>query len=496
MVTDQQVRRLMALIPREPTLCLAAAKAGMDEKTARKYRRSGQLPSEVQAAHTWRTRPDPFAEVWGEVVLLLEVNAGLQAKTVFEHLQRQYPGRFSDGQLRTLQRRVKVWRATAGPPREVFFPQVHYPSDRCQSDFTCLNDLCVTLGGLPFDHLVYHFVLTYSNWETASICFSESFESLSAGLQQALWELGGVPRTHQTDRLSAAVQDVGRQEIFTARYRALLSHYGLEARASQAASPHENGDVEQRHYRFKQALDQALMLRGSWAFDTRRSYERFVRRLLSQLNAGRKERVQEELALLRPLPQRRLETCKRLRVKVGKSSTIRVVHNVYSVNSRLIGETVEVRVHAEHIEVWYGSRFLERLPRLRGESRHLIQYRHIIDWLVRKPGAFENYRYRVDLFPTSRFRMAYDSLRAHHTPRRADSAYLRILHLAAKESQPKVEQALSHLLRQDSLTGADAVETLIGQQQADVPIIPDVAIPSVDLNPYDGLLHTLEVAAR
>ena len=361
----------------------------MDEKTARKYRRSGQLPSEVQAPHTWRTRPDPFAEVWGEVVLLLEVNPGLQAKTVFEHLQRQYPGRFSDGQLRTLQRRVKVWRATAGPPREVFFPQVHYPSDRCQSDFTCLNDLCVTLGGLPFDHLVYHFVLTYSNWETASICFSESFESLSGGLQQALWELGGVPRTHQTDRLSAAVQDVGRQEIFTARYRALLSHYGLEARATQAASPHENGDVEQRHYRFKQALDQALMLRGSRAFDTRRSYERFVRRLLSQLNAGRKDRVQEELALLRPLPQRRLETCKRLRVKVGKSSTIRVVHNVYSVNSRLIGETVDVRVHTEHIEVWYGSRRVERLPRLRGESHHLIQYRHIIDWLVRKPGAFE-----------------------------------------------------------------------------------------------------------
>ena len=196
------------------------------------------------------------------------------------------------------------------------------------------------------------------------------------------------------------------------------------------------------------------------------------------------------------LRRRLLETCKRLRVKVGKSSTIRVVHNVYSVNSRLIGETVDVRVHTEHIEVWYGSRRVERLPRLRGESHHLIQYRHIIDWLVRKPGAFENYRYRADLFPTSRFRMAYDSLRAHHTPRRADSAYLRILHLAAKESQTKVEQALCHLLRQDSLKSAEAVETLIGQQQADVPIIPDVAIPSVDLNPYDGLLHPLEVAAR
>jgi len=201
------------------------------------------------------------------------------------------------------------------------------------------------------------------------------------------------------------------------------------------------------------------------------------------------------LALLRPLPQRRLETCKRLRVKVGKSSTIRVVHNVYSVNSRLIGETVDVRVHTEHIEVWYGSRLLERLPRLRGESRHLIQYRHIIDWLVRKPGAFENYRYRVDLFPTSRFRMAYDSLCAHHnTLRHAEREYLRILLLAAKESQTKVEHALTHLLSQDSLTSAEAVEALLGQEPADLPV-PEVTITPVDLTRYDGLLQAQEVAA-
>ena len=494
MVTDQQVRRFMELIPREPTLSLSAAKAGMDEKTARKYRRLGQFPSEVHTPHTWRTRSDPFAEVWREVALLLEVNPGLQAKTIFEDLQRQYPGRFSDGQLRTLQRRVKVWRATEGPPREVFFPQVHYPGDLSQSDFTCLNALCVTIGGLPFDHLVYHFVLTYSNWESASICFSESFESLSTGLQEALFELGGVPRAHQTDRLSAATQTVGRQAIFTAPYRALLDHYGLQARATQARSPHENGDVEQRHHRFKKALDQALMLRGSREFDSREAYACFMQDLLCQLNQGRKDRLGEELAVLRGLPARRLETCKRLRVKVGPSSTIRVVKNVYSVNSRLIGETVDVRVHAEHIEVWYGSRLLERLPRLRGESHHLIQYRHIIDWLVRKPGAFENYRYRVDLFPTSRFRMAYDSLCAYHPQKRADVEYLRILHLAAKESQTKVEQALSHLLCQDSLKSAEDVGAFLKQEQADLQI-PEVAIISVDLKGYDALLFGQEVAA-
>jgi hypothetical protein len=484
----------MELIPEEPTLSLAAAKSGMDEKTARKYRDLDKLPSQVWVPHTWRTRQDPFCEVWQEVAVLLEANPGLQAKTLFEDLQRRYPGGFSDSQLRTLQRRVKVWRATEGLPREVFFPQVHHPGDLCQSDFTCMNNLCVTVGGACFDHLVYHFVLTYSNWETGSVCFSESFESLSAGLQRALFDLGGVPRAHQTDRLTAAVQDVRHQEVFTPAYRGLLNHYGLEGRAIRAASPHENGDVEQRHHRFKQALDQALMLRGSRDFESRKAYERFVCGLLSQLNAGRKERLNEEVKVLRALPARRLESCKRLRVKVGPGSTIRVCHNVYSVDSRLIGETVDVHVHAEHLEVFYGTRRMEHLPRLRGESRHLIQYRHIIDWLVKKPGAFENYRYRADLFPTSRFRMAYDAIRGCHSQECADKEYLHILHLAAWKSQTRVEQALEDLLSRDSLTGAEAVEAFLRQEQGDTPAL-EVTVTPVDLTCYDALLRAQEVVA-
>ena len=193
MVTDEQVRRLMRLTPKEKTLAAAAAKAGMDEKTARKYRRLGLLPSTVRAEHSWRTRSDPFAEVWERLEHQLELNPGLEAKTLFADLQRRYPGRFDDGQLRTLQRRVKVWRALDGPAREVFFAQVHEPGELCQSDFTHVSKLGVTIQGQAFDHLIYHFVLTYSNWETGTICFSESFESLSEGLQNALWELGGVP---------------------------------------------------------------------------------------------------------------------------------------------------------------------------------------------------------------------------------------------------------------------------------------------------------------
>jgi len=295
-------------------LFTAAAKADMDEKTARKYRALGELPSEIRVDHTWRTREDPFAEVWNQVKENLKINPGLEAKTLFEDLQRRYPGRFADGQVRTLQRRVKIWRALEGPAKEVFFPQVHKPGELCQSDFTNMNALGVTILGQPFEHLVYHFVLTYSNWETGTICFSESFESLSEGLQNALWELGGVPERHRTDRLSAAVQKPDNAEEFTQRYRALLNHYGLQGQKTQPESPNENGDVEQRHYRFKKAVEQSLMLRGRSDFKSREEYAAFLRKLFAQLNLGRKDRFKEEERVLRRLPSRRLDSCKRLQL--------------------------------------------------------------------------------------------------------------------------------------------------------------------------------------
>lgn len=486
MVTDHQVRRLMSLTNKEPTLALASAKAGMDEKTARKYRRLGKLPSECRAEHTWRTRNDPFASVWEQIAGYLETNAGLQAKTLFEDLQRRYPGQFADGQLRTLQRRVKRWRALCGPSKEVFFAQTHRPGVLCASDFTHLSRLGVTIAGQAFEHLLYHFVLTYSNWESGTLCFAETFESLSEGLQNALWELGGVPLQHRTDRLSAAVHPLKNQEEFRRRYEGLLSHYGLEALAGQAGRGNENGDVEQRHRRFKEALEQALLLRGHRDFDSREHYQAFLRTLFWQLNAGRKARLQEELALLRPLPARRLESHRRLRVAVSACSTIRVRNNTYSVPSRLIGESVEVRLGAETLQIWYAQQQIETLPRLRGEGRHCIQYRHIIDWLVRKPGAFANYRFREDLFPTSRFRIAYDALVAR-CPSQSSRDYLAILHLAAKETEVGVDDALRFLLATEQPITLQAVQDLVcsGQQ---IAAPTEVVVEAVRLDTYDRLL--------
>jgi Mu transposase-like protein len=490
MVTDSQVRRLKRLSKTEKTQELAAVKAGMDVKTARGYLRDGRLPSARKPERTWRTRSDPFDRVWEEIRQKIEEHPGLEAKTLFEALQRQHPGEFPDGQLRTLQRRIRRWRATEGPGREVFFGQKHIPGRLSQSDFTHMTGLGITIGGQSFPHLLYHFVLTYSNWEAVSLCYSESFESLSEGLQNALWELGGVPLEHRTDRLSTAVNNMSEEKEFRSRYEALLRHYRLEGLKIQAGKANENGDVEQRHHRLKRALDQALLLRGSRDFAAVAGYKEFLRRLLAQLNAGRRERIAAEMPYLRALPERRLESAKRERVRVDSGSLIYVDRNVYSVNSRLIGEQVEARLNAETVEVWYGGRKVEQMPRLRGRGKHRVDYRHIIDWLVRKPGAFANYRYREDLFPTSRFRMVWDALR-ELAPRRADKRYLEILQVAAEEGEARVDDALRCLLEQGELgegkLNANAVRAVLSEANR-VPAATEIAVAEVALASFDELL--------
>lgn len=488
MVTDNQVRILMELINREQSFQAAAAKAGMSEKTARKYRTLGQLPSQCKPLHDWKTHEDAFEADWPWVQEFLEHNTGLEAKALFEALQRDHPGRYQDGQLRTFQRRVKQWRALHGPGHDVFFPQVYRPGQWCASDFTRMKSLGITINGVPFDHMLYHFVLCWSNWEAGTVCFSESYESLSTGLQNALWRLGGVPRDHRTDSLTAAVKRVGSPEIFTENYQGLANHYGFVSHKTQPRCPHENGDIEKRHDRLKKAVDQALILRGSRDFNSRPAYEAFLERLFDQLNAGRQERLAEELKVLRRLPARRHQDFTEVTCRVSPFSTIRVLKNTYSLHSRLIGEQVKARIYAEQIEIWYAQRRIEVLPRLRGESGHHINYRHVIDRLVRKPGAFENYRYKEDLFPSSQFRIAYDLLRGQHGPKRGNRQYLRILALAAEESETLVNEILRFLIQQGALFDVQTVETRV-QARLRPPAITEIEVEPVDLTLYDQLLE-------
>jgi hypothetical protein len=463
----------------------------MDEKTARKYRRAARMPSELSERHDWRTRLDPFAMVWESVHQRLTEHPGLQAKVLFAWLQAEHPGQFQDGQLRTFQRGVRRWRAMHGPEKEVFFSQVHEPGRLCASDFTRMGSLGVTIARQPLDHMVFHFVLTYSNWEWASVCFSESFESLSEGLQEALWTLGGVPVRHRTDRLSAAVNNLSETKEFTSRYQGLMDHYGLEKERIQAGQANENGDVESSHRHFKEAVDQSLMLRGSRDFQSREEYSQFLTDLLRQRNLGREVRAQSERVKLRSLPARRYESWRLIRVRVGVGSTLKIDRNTYSVPSRLIGEVVDVRVCVEDLEVWYGGALMERLPRLRGRGQERINYRHVIGWLVRKPGAFERYRYRDDLFPTSRFRMAYDAL-VEQQSRHAVQQYLEIVELAALEGESRVDDALRILLDRETPLTAKLVDQFVRSVSV-VPEVTAVEVCAVDLSSFDQLLEDKEV---
>ena len=386
-----------------------------------------------------------------------------------------------------MRRHIASWRVLHGPEKDIIFEQVHTPGERAQSDFTHMEDLGVTIAGEPFAHLVYHFVLTYSNVEAASLCFSETFEALTEGIEKALWQMGGVPLQHRTDHLSAAVRHLRKeeQEDWTLRYQALMAHYGMQPTWNNTGVAHENGDVEQSHHRFKEAVDQALRVRGSRDFPTRAAYDHFVQDLIHKRNQTRTARFTAEKVALRPLPATALAPCKELRVIVSRFSTISVAGNVYSVPSRLIGTSVLLRVRAERLEGYVGTTRVFELPRLIGKQHHRIDYHHIIWSLVRKPGAFAAYRYRDELFPTTTFRLAYDRLRTDGT-KRADRDYVRILHLAASTSEAEVETALQIVLEAEKSPTFATVRDLVQVPTMRKP--PTIEVPPLDLSAYDRLI--------
>jgi hypothetical protein len=466
----------------------AAMRAGMDRKTARKYVRTGRLPSQAGTERDWRTRADPFAADWLEVTARLRAAPSLEARALFEHLVREKPERYTPGQLRTFQRHVRLWRATEGPEREVFFTQDHRAGEALQTDFTWATVLAVTLGGEPFAHLLCHTVLPYSNWEWATPCGSESLLALRRGIQEALFRLGRVPEWHQTDHSTAATHEIGDGERgFNAEYLRVMLHLGMKPRTIGVGKSEQNGDVEALNGALKRLLEQELLLRESRDFADVTAYEAWLGQVLQRANALRAERVREEFAVMKPLVVSRLAEYDEVEARVTTTSTIRVRYNAYSVPSRLIGEHVRVRVFEDRLEVLLGGSCQLRVPRLHGRGGSRVDYRHIIWSLVRKPGAFERYRYREAMFPTLAFRRAYDALQERYAGRPGDLAYLRVLHLAASTMESDVEAAVELLLEAGRLPTLEQVK---GVLDAAVPAgIPAMSAPRVDLGIYDRLLE-------
>jgi hypothetical protein len=489
MVKDAQVGVLRRRRMEGKTQEASAAAAGMSVRSARKWGH-GSYPSQRHKPHTWRTRSDPFAEVFESEVapLLAEDSQGiLEATTLLAELNRRHPGQFSEGQLRTLQRRVRQWRALNGPGKEVFFPQEHLPGREAAYDFTNCDELGITICGAPFDHLLFELALSFSGWRWPTVALSESYEAMLLGVQEALWELGGVVEVLRSDNLSAATHELPRSggRALTRRYQGLLDHYGLKSTRISPSRAHENGVVEQAHRRTKSILAQMLVLRGSRDFPSVEAYQRWVREMIAcEHNVLLGEKLVEERRHLQELPAVALPAYTTFTVTVRRWSTIRVVNHTYSVPARLIGERVRVHLHHDHLEVYYAGKLVERLPRLRGQRWARIDYHHVIWSLVKKPGAFARYRWREELFPSLVFRRTYDALRSFHGER-ADAQYVRILHLAAVSGEEVVERTLSELLEGEARFDADRVRHVVRPER---PSLPTVAIGAPDLKVYDALL--------
>lgn len=477
------------------TLEAAAAAAGMSERSARTWQ-DGPMPSATTTARTWRTRPNPFAAVWAteiEPFLRGDEDGDLLATTLMDELCRRHPGEFQPGQVRTLQRQVRRWRAEHGPHQDVMFPQDHQPGQLGAFDFTHCEELGVTIAGVMFVHLMFQFVLAWSGWRYIAIAMGETYEALLSGLQGALWELGGVPARIRQDNLSAATHELvetnGR--TLTKRFAQVVEHYDFESSRIQPGEAHENGVAEKANDLLETALNQALLLRGSREFSTVEAYLAFARAVVDErFHRDRVDELAHERTVLKPLPEHRLPEYTKVDVVVRRWSTVHVAKRVYSVPSRLIGHALEARVHPDVVEIWLGNSLLETMPRLRGSQQHRIDYRHVIWPLVRKPGAFAAYRYREDLFPTLTFRRSYDALRTGRGDR-ADVEYVRILHLAASTSEADVGRALDMLLEQGVPFDYAAVKALACPVASDVPHV-DIGAP--DLLAYDELITTAGAA--
>ena len=415
-------------------------------------------------------------------------------------LTEKHPGRYEAGQLRTLQRRVRAWRAERGPDKDVVLAQRHRPGEAAQTDFTWATKLAVTIGGELFVHMLCVFVLPYSNCRWASVCLSESIASIKHGVQRALFQLGRVPEWHQTDNSTAATHRIpsgkcavedgvarSSKRPFNEDYLAIMRHFGMKARTTEVGAKEQNGDVEAANGALKRALEQALLVRGSRDFDSRGAWQSFIDDVVRKVNRSRGRRVAEDMAAMRELNVARLPEFVEEDFRVSDWSTVRVKHCAYSVPSRLIGEWVRVRIFEDRIVVRYADKDELDCERLRGRNLHRIDYRHIIWSLIRKPGGFARYVYREEMFPSVVFRRAYDAIQSPHRGLKGDLEYLRILHLAACTLEADVDAALALLLADGHAITADAVKTLVNATTRTIDV-PDLAPHIVDLSAYDDLL--------
>jgi transposase InsO family protein len=484
--------RLFMKFRQTETVAVAAAKASMSAATAYRIQNDPRLPS-TKAQPRERRRPDPLSAVFEqEVVPMLTAAPGLRPIAIFEELIRRHP-ELGAGIRRTLERRIREWRALHGAEREVIFRQTHEPGRMGLSDFTDMSAFAVTVGGAPLDHRLYHFRLVYSGFEHAHVVLGgESFVALAEGLQNALWALGGAPLEHRSDSLSAAFRnlDENAREDLTRRYDDLCAHYGMTPTRNNKGVAHENGSIESAHGHLKSAIKDALLMRASADFDDLPAYRRFIDEIVSRRNARNRSRIDAERAQLKKLPDRRTSDYEEVGVRVTTSGGFTLRKVFYTVPSRLIGHQLRVRLYDDRLDVFIGGTKLMTLPRGRahpsGRHAQVVNYRHVIHALRKKPMALMNLVYRDQLFPREAFRRAFDVLLERLPERQACRVMVDLLALAHERGcEAELAEALAATLRANDLPDMAALRAMFTPDPAQAPTVV-VTLPP--LHSYEALI--------
>ena len=490
-INDHQMRLYMKL-KQTIAVPIAAARAGFSTASAYRINEDPRLPSQRKRPRE-RRRPDPLADIFdSEIVPLLEAAPGLRAVALFEEIRRRHPD-LDPGIRRTLERRIRSWRAIHGPDQEVIFRQLHEPGRMGLSDFTDMGDLAVTVARVPLDHRLYHFRLVWSGFEHAHVILGgESYVALAEGLQNALWAVGGAPIEHRSDSLSAAFHnlDADARADLTLRYDALCEHYGMAPTRNNRGVAHENGSIESSHGHLKAAVLDALLLRGSRDFDDLAAYRLFVDEIVSRKNRRNGARIDTERATLQPLPSARTSDYEEVIVTVTSTSGFTLRKVFYTVPSRLIGHRLRVRLYDDRLDLFIGGTRLMTLPRGRSINHathaHVVDYRHVIHSLRQKPMALLKLVYRDQLFPREAYRLTFDRLIDALPERAACRQMVELLSLAHERGcEAELAAMLAECLAANRLPDLAALRLRFAPDPA---ALPEVVVELTPLSDYDALL--------
>ena len=488
-ITKQQVKLYMKYRENN-TQVTAAAKAGISERSARRIDKNELQPKAGQP-RTWRTRKDPLVKVWDDIVVpILSNDPSVTAVGIFDYLCENHADKFDTRSRRTLERRIKKWRHLYGPPKEVMFLQTHPLGALGIADFTYYKT-AITINGEPLEHRLFHYRMPASGWSFVQVIYGgESFVAFSDALQNAFIAAQGVPKELRTDSLSAAYKNREQKEDFTQRFKELAAHYSFTASRNNRGVAHENGAIEAAHRHLKAQIEQAIKMRGSNDFESRKQYERFVDGLVQRRNRRIHDNYLREKRQLQPLPRNKSVNYSERYVSVSRSSTVSIKRVTYTVPSQLIGSRLLARVYDNKIELFLGCELaltLERVYGAQGRRRvRSVNYKHVIDALVKKPRAFRQSQLRDDLLPNDNYRLIWQYVDENLSPDKACYYIVKLLYLAKRgDCERQLEQFVTQGIQSGQLPSMRKCEQLFLPAVAD---IPEIHVVQHSLKAYDVLI--------